>query len=456
VDSSGRGKEGVSAAIARSAREAYEANGIVFACVAARMALLSEARFRMQSTADMHLFGNGGLSILEYPWPNATSGELWSRLELGDSSAGNAFIRRAEPEDGSDALLVEMRPDCVTIISEEARDTQGRVFKRPVGYAEDFRPLGMDREPQFYTTDEVSHYNPVPDVQASFRGMSWLSPVLREVGADQAMTTYKTEHLRSGAQLGIVVKYAQKLQPGTIDMLRERVQARYGGPANAGKTLVLDQGGDVTVAGSTLEQLQFTALQGATETRIASAASVPAEVIGLDGPRSASGNYELAIRRFADLWARPHWRAGCAVLQHLVRLVNPDGSEVPVTAPQRLWFDVSEIAALREGELARAQAFLVKTQGVAATVAAGYTRVSAVKVADSGDLTQLEADPLAPPPGVSGRQAATERLDLAGGSGRPPQAGVPQDLPGVGKPNLPDAKPLSFAPMPSLPNGARG
>lgn len=458
VDQYGRGREGAPPAIVRSAREAYECNGVVFACIAARMALLSEARFRLQSTADMHLFGNAGLSILEYPWPNATSGELWARMELGDSSAGNAYIRRAEPEDGTEALLTVMRPDCVTIVSEEARDTAGRTFRRPVGYVEDLRPLGItDREPQFYTTAEVAHYSPNPDPSASFKGMSWLTPVLREIGADQAMTTYKTEHLRSGAQLGIVVKYAQKLQPATIDALRERIQARYGGPANSGKTLVLDQGGDVAVAGSTLEQLQFTALQGATETRIAAAAQVPAEVIGLDGPRSASGNYELAVRRFADLWARPHWRAGCAVLQHLVQLVNPDGSESPVTAPQRLWFDVSEIAALREGELARAQAYLVKTQGLAASVTAGYTRDSAVKAADSGDLTQLVADPDAPPPGVSAREAATSTTREQIGPGqRPPQAGVPQDLPGAVKPNLPDAKPLQFAPMPALPNGARG
>ena len=42
---------------------------VVFGCVAARAALLSEARFTLQSTVDMHLFGTQALSILEYPWP---------------------------------------------------------------------------------------------------------------------------------------------------------------------------------------------------------------------------------------------------------------------------------------------------------------------------------------------------------------------------------------------------
>ena len=135
----------------------------------------------------------------------------------------------------------------------------------------------------------------------------------------------------------------------------------------------------------------------------------------------------------------------------------------------RLWYDVAGIAALREGELQRAQAFLVKAQGVASAVAAGYLRESAVAAADSGDLSLLKPDPGAPPSGISGRETATEKLGPngqvqpptggpAGGpvKGRPPQAGKPQQLPGVGKPNVPNAKPGAFGPMPALPGGARG
>jgi hypothetical protein len=438
VDSRGRSREGAATAIVRAAREAYECNGVVFACELVRMALLSEARFTFQS-ADGHLFGNTDLALLEHPWPGATEGELLARMGQDDTVAGNSYIRRAEPEDGSGPLLAQVPADCVTIISEEARDTAGRTFRRPVGYAEDPEP-GSGREPQFYATAEVAHYSPVPDPRARFRGMSWLTPLIEDVRADQAMTSYKTEHLRSGAQLGIVVKYAQKLQPSTIDALRERISARYGGPANAGKTLVLDQGGDVTVAGSTLEQLQFTAVQQQGERRVCAAAGPGLlEILGFE-----RGDYQAAIRKLADLWARPRWRMICASLEHLLPTSRDLG-------PVRLWFDVSGVAALREGELTRAQSYLVKTQGLAASVAAGYTRESAIAAAESGDLSQLKPDPNAPPAGISGRETTTDRIN-----GRPPQAGVPQDLPGAVKPNLPDARPLQFAPMPSLPNGARG
>lgn len=437
ADPSGRGKEGADQAVVRSAREAFKANGPVFGCIAARMALFSEARFVLQSTVDKRLFGNSGLSLLEYPWPNATAGELLARLEQDVSTAGNAYLRKTVPADGSDTLLVQMRPDCVTIVSEEKLDDAGRTFKLPFGYLEDLTPTGVtDRKPQFYSADEVCHYSPVPDPDASFRGMSWLTPVLREVGADRALTAYKTEHVNRGATPGLVIKYAQKLQRASIDALREQTDAKYSGPSNSGRTLVLDQGADVTVAGSTLEQLQFTAVQAAGVERVAAAGQVPLEVLGL-----RAGDYQAAMRRFADLWGRPAWRSACASLQHLIGFVSPDGTVAPLKPPTRLWFDVADIAALREGELERGQAILVRAQAVSTFVAAGYSRESAVAAADSGDLGQLKADPAAAAGQVNSRR---------------PQAGVPENLPGTVKPNLPDAKPQAFVPMPGLPNGARG
>jgi hypothetical protein len=85
----------------------------------------------------------------------------------------------------------------------------------------------------------------------------------------------------------------------------------------------------------------------------------------------------------------------------------------------------------------------VKTQGLAASVNAGYTRESAIKAADTGDLTQLVPDPGAAPPGApTGTRA--------------PQATVPQDLPGVVKPNVPNTLPAGVQVMPAVPGGARG
>jgi phage portal protein BeeE len=429
TDPSGRGKEAAVGQIVRSAREAYASNGIVWACAVVRMSLLSEAEFCFRSAVDKHLFTNQDLDLLQHPWPNATEGELLARLEQdGGTTAGNAYFRRATPADGGDDLLVQMRPDCVTIISQESRDNRGRIFRRPIAYQEDLRQAGVDQDAQIYTVDEVAHYSPVPDPAASWRGMSWLTPVLREVGADLALTRYKTAHLQNGAMPGIAVKYSQKLSDKTVQTLARRLSAKYGGPDNAGTTWVLDEGADPQVIGSTLEQLQFDAVTKAGERRVAAAAQVPLEVLGLEG-----GDYQAAMRRMADTWARPAWRMACASLEHLI----PTSADI---GPVKLWYDVAGVAALREGELQRAQAFLVKSQGLASAVTAGYTRESAVQAADACDISLLVKDPRALPPGGQ----------------RPPQAGKPQDLPGVGHPNLPNAMPEGFQPVPAVPGGPRG
>jgi len=96
-----------------AATQAYETNGVVFACTLVRMMMLAEASFKFRDLDDKHLFGNESLRILEHPWPGATAGELWARMEQCDSLEGNAFVAKIE----SDELLL-LPPAEVVIVSE--------------------------------------------------------------------------------------------------------------------------------------------------------------------------------------------------------------------------------------------------------------------------------------------------------------------------------------------------
>src|SRR5262249_48339595 len=155
---------------------------------------------------------------------------------------GNAFIWDAGDQ------LVRWRPEWVTIVSEIARGPRGP-YRRVLGYH--YEPP-KDAQPQYgppqdATPDEVAHWAPVPDPCASFPGMSPLAPVLRDIQGDTAMSQYKIQYLTNSASPNLLIKYAAKLQDGTVDKIRERMTARYGGVDNAFKTLVLDQGADVSV-----------------------------------------------------------------------------------------------------------------------------------------------------------------------------------------------------------------
>ncbi|HET9975653.1 MAG TPA: phage portal protein, partial [Streptosporangiaceae bacterium] len=380
-------RESILPQVAAQARQDSAGNSVVFSAMTVRMMLLAEAAFKLQRAEDGSLYGSDtSLHILEHPWPEGSSGELIARLEQDAGLAGNAYMW-APPGEGR---LVRLRPDYVTIISELVRVPGGGAYRRKVGYWHE-PPKGVTGEgdPFEVPAAECCHFAPLPDPFATFRGMSWLTPVHREVAGDDAMTGYKIRYLQNNASPNLLIKYAQKLAPSTVDRIRERVQARYGGPGNAGGTLVLDQGADATIIGNSLSQMSFDTVQSAGAERILAAAGVPPLVVGLESIKGAGKSYEEVIRRFADLTLRPEWRAMCAALETVTPAIPP---------AVRLWVDTAAIAALQDGQQVRAQVSLVHAQALLTLSQAGYDRDSAVKAVNSGDITLLKPDPAAVAP----------------------------------------------------------
>ncbi len=412
-------KEAILPGVASAAHQAYGTNGVVFSAILARMSLFSECRFCFQRVADKKLFTDARLGVLQEPWPDGTEGELLVRAEQDVSLAGNFYLWNAGDR------LVRWRPEWTTIISEITAAPGGGHYRRVIGYdhapPKDAEP--EYGEPQFAPAAEVVHWHPLPDPAAGFRGMSWLTPVIRDVRADSAMTGYKTKYLQNNASPSLLVKYAQKLQPATVDSIRERVHARYGGPDNAGGTLVLDQGADATVIGANLAQMDFSGVQAAGAERVLAAGNVPGVIVGLEPLRGAGRGYQESMRKFADLFGRPQWRSLCGALAKLT-----PGSDVDAGAV-RLWFDTADIAALQEGEQEKAQIGLVHAQGLLTLRQAGYTRDSAVRALVANDMSLLELDKAAV---AAPNQPVQHLLPQAPGSG----PGV-EPLPAGSVPRLP-------------------
>lgn len=400
------------------AQQAYGSSSPVFAAHLVRMALFSEARFQFQALDDRHLFGNEALLKLEHPFgPDTTAGHLLSRMEQDAFLAGQAYIWDPPDED----RLVRLRPDWVTIVSEVVHVGGGGWYRNPVGYWFEPPKNVLDQGTGFMVpADECVHWAPIPDPQADFRGMSPLTPAIRDVQGDDAMTRYKIRYLANNASPNVYIKYAQRLQDATIDKIRERLNARYGGPDNAGKGIILDQGADITLVGNSLSQMDFSNVQAVGTERILADCSVPGVLVGLEPLRGAGRGYQESMQKFANLWGRPQWRSACGAL----------GKIAGVPAGNRLWFDVSDIAALQDGELEKGQAALVKAQALLALVQGGFTHESAVAAVDAADLSQLKAGGIGTP-----------------GSSQPVQHMLGQQQPGATADPLP-------ASMPRLPVGS--
>ena len=364
----------------RNAIAAYKGSGAVFGIEAARINLFTEAEFKLQRKRDKSLYGSPVLTLLEEPWPAGSTSDLLAHMEQDVALMGNAWVRKV-----SSSRLEMLRPDWVTLVSEVTTDPETFTEVRTVlGVIYD-PPVTEGRARDFYPISEVAHWAPMPDPDNHFIGMSYLTPVLREVDADLQMTDYKRAYLENAATPNLLVRYQQRATPELLDSLRERFDARHGGVKNAFRTVVLDQGADVTLVGNNLKELLFDAVQAAGENRIAVAAGVPAIVAGLKEGLDAANYavYDAAKRAFADGTMRPLWRSACQALGKLI--------EVPEDS--RLWYDEAGIAALRQGEKEQADTMLVLAQAAQSLIMSGYTAESVNLALSSGDITLLNQIP---------------------------------------------------------------
>jgi phage portal protein BeeE len=302
-------------------------------------------------------------------------GDLLTRMLQDADLAGNAYIRMT-----GDGHLERLRPDWVTIVSQVETDADGRQIRRVIGYL--FEPYAdPDRESEYLTVDEVAHWAPIPDPCANFRGMSWLTPVIREINTDMQMSDFQQAFYKNAATPQVIIKYQQKLLAGKVDALRTMIAAKHAGAANAFGTLVLDEGADPMIVGANMEGSAFAALQEASEVRISAASGVPALVAGLaQGIRySQPGDYPQAVRLFADLTMRPLWRSAVAVLAKLTTV--PGGAE--------LWYDTGDVSALQPGEQDKAAVSSQQAATINTLIMAGWIPDSVKAAVVAGDMSLL-------------------------------------------------------------------
>lgn len=365
---------------------AYRSNGIVFACIAARMLLFSEAEFqfrRKRRGEPSEVFGSDALAPLESPEPGKTTGDLLSRMEVHNSLAGNAYVHRSVVRDGRPRLRC-LRPDWVTIVLGSNRDpdyADWQLDAELLGYL--YHPGGRSsgKDPDVLLPEQVAHFAPIPDPLASYRGMSWLTPIVREIMGDKAATEHKLKYFENGATVNLAVS----LDIEDVQKFNEWVaafKASHEGTANAYKTLFLGLGATPTPIGGNLRQADFKITQGAGETRIAAASGMAPIIVGLsEGLEAATySNYGQARRRVADGTLRPLWRNAAGSLSSIIAV--PAGAQLAI--------DTSEVAFLREdekdnAEIAKAQAATIKQY-----IDAGFEPASAVAAVRSGDLRLLK------------------------------------------------------------------
>lgn len=352
----------------------FATNPVIWACMVARMSVFSAPRFQWQRLNDgqpSEMFGTPDLLPLERPWLGGTTQDLLNRMIQDADLAGNSYWTRVDSE------MVRMRPDWVQIVLERRRLHDGDLGWKRYGYL--YQEPGCD--PVFLWPEEVAHFVPTPDPLASFRGMSWLTPVIRETQNDNLMAAHKKKFMENAATPNLVVKLSREVTPENFAKFKTKMDTSHRGMENAYKTLYLGGGADVSVVGKDFQQLDFSKVQGAGETRIAAAAGVPPIIVGLsEGLQAATySNYGQARRRFADGTIHPLWQNAAGSLEHLVAPASGLSQAV------RLWYDSNDVPFLREDRKDAAEIQGIQSRTIRALTDAGYTPESVQRAVQAED-----------------------------------------------------------------------
>ena len=366
------------------AEEIYKKSGPVFTCLFIRQFLFSEVRFQWRRIEDGRpgpLFGTPELSLLENPWEHGTTGELLGRMEQNNSLAGNFYAARVEDEHGK--RLRVLRPDWVKIVTGSPSDDPFDYRARVVGYVYQSEPRRGKSDPVTFLPEQIVHWSPLPDPSAQWRGMSWLTPLLPEIDSDDSATKHKREIFRHGGQPWAIT-YDSTITGEEFKLYVAAFKAEHSGVDKAYKTLHLGGGADLKAIGANFQELDFKALQGTSETRIAAASGLGAVMAqfseGLAGSSLNTGNFTAARKRSETMLFRPLWRMAAASLQSV--LVAPAGAH--------LWYDPRDIAFLRDDAAEEAKIRHQDASTLETLWRTGFTPDSSIMAVTTGDYTQLQ------------------------------------------------------------------
>ncbi|MGH3942631.1 MAG: phage portal protein [Pseudonocardiaceae bacterium] len=358
----------------------FAANPVVFGAELIRKAVFSQARFQYRRQSTGELFGDPSLRLLERPWTGGTTPKLLTRMLQHADFGGNAYVVRI-PHGPPRVQL--MRPDWVTIVlgSElEPDDPSIAEDAELIGFM--YMPLRGGR-PRLYLPDEVAHFAPMPDPLAHFRGMSWLTPVVREIQGDKMMTEHKLKFFEQGASPNIIIRFDPSQTLAQVKAFKELVEEGHQGLADAYKTMYLGGGADATVVGANLQQLDFSTTVGKAETRILMAAGVHPVIAGasegLAGAGLNAGNFSQVRRIFSDIHLQDLWGEAAASLQVLVP--PPPGAELAMDG-RRMPFLQDD--GKDEAEIQRSQ-----SRTISALVREGYRPDSVVAAVVANDMRLL-------------------------------------------------------------------
>ncbi len=220
-------------------------------------------------------------------WTSAFEFRLFMQTALCLHGNAFAFINRTA---GKITELIPIPSPCVTVIVD------------PVMLEPSYKVTSEDGGERVYDRAEIFHLKALgtsPHV-----GDSPIVRLKEAIGLALAMEQHGGRIFSAGARPGGVFKYGKTLGPEALKRLRESFSNAHDGSANAGKTLILEDGMDFAPLQFTSVDLQFLELRRHQVAEIARGFRIPLHLLQ-ELERATHNNAESMGQQFLSLTLLP-------------------------------------------------------------------------------------------------------------------------------------------------------
>lgn len=313
------------------AREGYQANELVFACINMLATSAAEPVMHIRKPgSDQWVSRHQLLNLMDRPNPFMDRFEFWATVIMHRALAGNAYALKVRSQSGKVVQLWLLRPDRVRIVPDENR------FIRRYEYTT------SSPDPIILPVEDVIHFktrNPLDD----FYGMPPLMVIAGRVDVDNFMRDFVKAYFENAGVPGGMLVTKNKMTADKIAEIRSRFKHTYGS-AGWHDLMILDQTeASFTPMTSAMgpQGLVVPELNEISESRITMAFGVPLTLIGaLSGAGNSSyGNKKSERESFWNETLKPLYRE---LVGPLNRGLVPDFFGV-----EEIAFDLSSVGALQ-------------------------------------------------------------------------------------------------------------
>ena len=393
------------------AKEGYEKNELVFACIREISTSASEApAVAVKQNSNPPEFVESGLlyDLLERPNNYQTRYELIESIITYLQITGNAYLFKERSGSGLNGIYC-LRPDRIKIVPNKYYEYEidGKVYNIPL------EDIGHIKFPN--PTDD--HY-----------GLSPLQPLARIVNLDLDATDFtRTFYRNAGVPSGLLKLKRKIANKDEANRIRTAWRSQFQGIRNWHRVAILDDDASYEAMGSNMADMEMDSVRDLAESRICSALGVPPILVGAKvGLKTATySNYAQAKESFWEETLLPLYRR---IEDSLNRIIL---EEMPsIQNSERIMFDFRDVRALQDDETAVWNRNLTKAKMAQVLVLSGYDPQQSLVLSGLEEIEHLGI-----PPTSLQQESGGGLLALTGGSVKAlPES--KQDVPSLDKVRL--------------------